>query len=83
MTFYKIEDSDLDELYKTNKNIKELHIILSNFLNKKKYISSRNNIRQHKINLILSMSDSDIYMIIYIWLFIIAIVIVYILSIKI
>lgn len=68
MTFYKIETSDLDKLCKNNK---ELNIIISNFLNKKKYISSRSNIRQHKINLILSMDDSNIYIIIFIWLFII------------
>ena len=76
MSVYRINESDLNNLYENNKNIKELEIILSNFLNKKKYISPRNNIRQHKINLILSMSNSDINIFIFIWLFIICSILV-------
>tara|TARA_Y100000741_G_scaffold357318_2_gene335045 strand:- start:866 stop:1108 length:243 start_codon:yes stop_codon:yes gene_type:complete len=71
MSVYRINETDLNNFYENNKDIKELKIILSDFLNKNKYISPKNNIRQQKINLILSMCNSDENIIILIWLFVV------------
>ena len=79
MSIYRINDADLNNFYENNKDIKELKIILSDFLNKNKYISSKNNIRQQKINLILSMSNSEGNIIILIWLFVVITILILIL----
>ncbi len=79
MSIYRINDADLNNFYENNKDIKELKIILSEFLNKNKYISSKNNIRQQKINLILSMSNSEGNIIILIWLFVVITILILIL----
>ena len=71
MSVYRINETDLNNFYENNKDIKELKIILLDFLNKNKYISPKNNIRQQKINLILSMCNSDENIIILIWLFVV------------
>ena len=79
MSIYRINETDLNNFYENNKDIKELKMILSEFLNKNKYISAKNNIRQQKINLILSMSNSDANIIILIWLFVVITILILIL----
>ncbi len=79
MNIYRINETDLNNFYKNNKDIKQSKIILSDFLNKNKYISPTNNLRQKKINLILSLSSSDKNIIILIWLFVFITILIFIL----
>jgi len=78
MTIYNIEENELDNLFKNNKNIKEFQNIISDFLkNKKVYNTSKNTLRQHKINLILAMNENDIFIIVILWILIVLIICLY------
>ena len=78
MTIYKIEQSDLNQLYKDNSQINNFSTIISEFLHHKKiYTTNKNTFRQHKINLILSMNEYDMFYIIILWFIIIFIIFIY------